>query len=103
MEYSEHIRPGCDTHRPCQLIQRWLPLSLDPDMDLILAGRDISQMKKAMFIRDAVVRGGERKHDGTHFRVDIAEDIGDALAREAHTPARSRLIQAEVELLAIEE
>src|ERR1700712_5255786 len=61
------------------------------------------QGERPIWLRQAEVRGGEGDYDGAHFRVDVAEDIRDAVVIKMHDARGSSFIQAKIESLAVEQ
>ena len=76
---------------------------LCPDVQAVMAGGDIVQDNAAVVRRNSVVGSTQRNDDRTHFGMNVAEDVGDALAVEEHRALRMRLVESEVEALAVEE
>jgi len=83
-------------------VQRTLLLALRPNAQLVVASWNIVQVKFTLRASESIVRRRECDNDRAHLGVNIAEDIGDPLAREHYTARRARFIQPEVEAPSIE-
>ncbi len=61
------------------------------------------QDSSSILAKHCIVRCAQRYDHGPHFGMDIAEDIGNALAIEANSAPRSGLIESKIESLALKE
>ena len=71
-----------------------------PHLHFIPAGWNVCNRDRYLSIRHCIIRALERNHDGTHFRVNITEDIGDSGAIEADVSCAAGFVKTEVEQLA---
>ncbi len=86
-----------------QLIEIDLTNSLDPDMQGVASGRDVANRGGMIRVGDCIERRGKRHDDRAHLGMNVAEDIRNSLVRKSDRLACSRLVEAEIEALAIEE
>ena len=86
-----------------QAIKIRLRNTFDPDMKLVSARRNRMNGERACGTGNIVQRSGQCDYDGTHLRMNIAEDEGDPFVRKRHLARASTLIQTQIEALAVEE
>lgn len=86
-----------------EVIERTLFLSLDPHMQIVVAEGNILYVEHTLLIGKAIIRRRQRYHHGAHLRMNVAKDVGDALARKNYAARRAGLIEPEVKTPAIEE
>src|SRR5580704_3788831 len=79
-----------------ELIERTLPLALDPHVQFVVAIRNIFQMKYTLLVCKSVIRCGESNDDCAHLGMNIAENVGDAFARKYNAARSAGLIQSKI-------
>jgi len=52
-----------------------LRYAFNPDVETVIAWRDVAKDERVAFICDSIKRSREGKHDSAHLRMDIAKDI----------------------------
>jgi hypothetical protein len=67
-----------EVHRPGQDIDDGLGHALDPEMQLVIAWRDVAEDEGIARIRYGKERRWECKYDRAHLGMDVAKDVGDA-------------------------
>lgn len=93
----------CDVDPAREAIKRALFLALDPHMQVVVTRRNAFHAKCALCVSKTVVRRRKRDNYRAHLRMDVAENIGDALSREDDAARGAGLIESEIEAPPIEE